>query len=140
MKSVWLVLYLNPYYFCFMDFPALKDLSIYYQKIDLIKATAAQIQKDFALFDHDIKFSGIASTAYQELYDQITPIIDRFLEINSSNFFSLLYAIDVDERQLKHVLFSNEYEKPAEEISKMIIERELKKVIIRQHFKSINPS
>lgn len=121
-----------------MDFPALNDLSIYHQKIDFIKATAAQIQKDFALFEQDIKFSGNIATAYQELYNQILHIVDRFLEINSSNFFSLLYAIDIDEKHLKHVLFGNEFEKPAEEISRMIIERELKKVIIRQYFKSIS--
>lgn len=121
-----------------MDFPALNDLSVYHQKIELIQATAAQIQKDFALFDQEITFSGQIESAYQELNDQIIPIVDRFLEINSSNFFALLYAIDIDENQLKRVLFSDEFESPAAEISKMIIERELKKVIIRNHFKTMS--
>ena len=120
-----------------MDFPVLNDLSIYHQKIDLIKATAKQIQKDFSLFDQKIDFSGNAETAFVELNQQIVPIVDRFLEINSSNFFALLYAIDVDERQLKRVLFGDEFERPGVEISKMIIERELKKVIIRNHFKNM---
>jgi hypothetical protein len=119
-----------------MDFPALNDLSIYHQKIDLIKATAAQIQKDFSLFDQEISFSGKTEAAYDELNNQIVLIVDRFLEINSSNFFALLYAIDIDENQLKRVLFSDEFESPAAEISRMIIERELKKVIIRNHFKN----
>jgi hypothetical protein len=119
-----------------MEFPVLNDLSIYHQKVDLIKATAAQIQKDFSLFDQKITFSGQTETAYCELNNQIVPIVDRFLEINSSNFFALLYAIDIDEKQLKRVLFGDEFDKPATEISRMIIERELKKVIVRNFFKT----
>ena len=121
-----------------MDFPVLNDLSIYHKKIDLIKATAAQIQKDFALFDQEITFSGDFDSAYVELDHQIIRIVDRFLEINSSNFFALLYAIDIDENELKSVLFGEEFENPAAEISRMIIERELKKVIIRNHFKTLS--
>lgn len=121
-----------------MDLPVLKDLSIYHKKVDLIKATAAQIQKDFALFDQEITFSGNIDSAYQELNKQIIAIVDRFLEINSSNFFALLYAIDIDETQLKRVLFDGEFESPAAEVAKMIIERELKKVIIRNHFKTLS--
>ncbi len=121
-----------------MNLPELKDLTIYHQKVELIEETAKQIQKDFSLVDQNISFSGNTDTAYHELNTQIVPIVDRFLEINSSNFFALLYAIDIDEVQLKRVLFSNEFESPAAEISCMIIERELKKVIIRNHFKTLS--
>tara|TARA_B110000046_G_scaffold49092_1_gene54637 strand:- start:27771 stop:28130 length:360 start_codon:yes stop_codon:yes gene_type:complete len=100
----------------------------------VIDKVVLQIQKDFQLYDEKIEFSGQQATAYDELFEQIKPIIFRMLELDSTRFFSLLYAIDVDERKVKELLFGHEEKDVANEISHLILERELLKVVSRQIF------
>lgn len=111
-----------------------KELSEYCLRLDLIQATAKQIIKDFSLFDETIKFSGNTTTAYEELYTQIFPIIDRLINLDSSRFFAMLYAIDIEEKKIKKLLFGNEPIAVVQEITKLIIERELIKVVYRKHW------
>ena len=49
----------------------LSTISQYFNKLDLIKDTANQIIKDFDMFGMEVKFSGNAYNAYEELFDQI---------------------------------------------------------------------
>ncbi|MEQ8910377.1 MAG: hypothetical protein RIC95_14365 [Vicingaceae bacterium] len=117
-----------------MELPDLSKLEVYYQKVEIIQATADQIIKDFQWFDEQITFSGQSESAYQELYDQIHPIIDRMLNLDAARFFSLLYAIDVEEGKVQKLLFGEEATDASAEIAKLIIRRELIKVILRKHF------
>jgi hypothetical protein len=107
-------------------------LEKYKLELEIISKTALQIQKDFQLFDLNIEFSGDANTAYTELHQQILPSIERLLNLDSARFFALLYAIDVDENQLKKILFHNEKAEPATEITALILEREFLKVVTRK--------
>lgn len=111
-----------------------EQLQSAYRKVEIIRETAQQIIKDFSLFDEEISFSGQTETAYQELYEQIHPIIDRLLNLDSSRFFAMLYAIDVDEKRVKNLLFGEHNSSAVEEICKLIIERELIKVVYRKHW------
>lgn len=117
-----------------MELPDLSKLEDYYKKVELIQATANQIIKDFLWFDEDIHFSGNAETAYHELYEQIHPIVNRMLNLDASRFFALLYAIDVEESKVKDLLFGQHGMDASEEIARLIIHRELIKVILRKHF------
>ncbi|MCX6294580.1 MAG: hypothetical protein NTX97_00710 [Bacteroidetes bacterium] len=58
----------------------LTDLSQYINRLDLIKDTADQIIKDFDMFGMEIKFSGNAFNAYEELFDQIEPHIKKLID------------------------------------------------------------
>lgn len=111
-----------------------EQLQSAYRKVEIIRETAQQIIKDFSLFDEEITFSGQTETAYQELYEQIYPIIDRLLNLDSSRFFAMLYAIDVEEQKVKDLLFGEHNSSAVEEICKLIIERELIKVVYRKHW------
>lgn len=111
-----------------------EQLQSAYRKVEIIRETAQQIIKDFSLFDEEIVFSGQTETAYQELYEQIYPIIDRLLNLDSSRFFAMLYAIDVEEQKVKNLLFGEHDASAVEEICKLIIERELIKVVYRKHW------
>ncbi len=111
-----------------------EQLQSAYRKVELIRETAQQIIKDFSLFDEEIAFSGKTETAYQELYEQIYPIIDRLLNLDSSRFFAMLYAIDVEEQKVRNLLFGEHNVSAVEEICKLIIERELIKVVYRKHW------
>lgn len=112
----------------------LKNLSVYYSRPEIIRATAEQIAKDFEIFGEKIEFSGNAGTAYEELKSQILPVVTRMMRQNSGKFLSLLYRIDVSEKTVKE-LSGESPEKFEEIVTELIIERELKKVIIRKYYR-----
>jgi len=109
-----------------------KELANYKLKLELVKQTALQVQKDFQLFDLPIEFSGNPNNAYDELQQQITPTIDRLLNLDSTRFFALLYSIDVDESKINDILFRNRESDPAHEITALVLEREFLKVLTRK--------
>ena len=104
------------------------------QNVELIRKVALQVQKDFQLFDVELHFSGNATTVFQELFDQMKPVLFRMLELDSSRFFALLYAIDVDETKVKQLLFEKHDKDVATELTSLILHRELVKVVSRQIF------
>jgi hypothetical protein len=112
------------------------DLSQYFNRPDMIKATADQIIKDFEMFGLEIKFSGNAYNAYEELFDQIEPHIKKLIDSNHSKFISILYRIDLNDEQVKKAVDNNSSEPFSEILTDLIIKRELQKVVIRIHYKS----
>lgn len=111
----------------------ISDLTIYRKDIPIIRATAEQIIKDFEIFGEEIHFSGIPETAYIELKTQILPVVSKLMNYNYEKFLSLLYRIDINERKLQEITRTQDgtYE---ELVTEMIIERELKKVLVRKFF------
>lgn len=121
-----------------MNLPGLNlnDISQYQLRLDLVKLTAEQLTKDFEIFGFDITFSGKNETAYLELTDQIFPIIEHLFKTDYSKLMSLMYKIDLNENQIKSVIKDFKQEEIIAEITHLILERELKKVVIRQYFKN----
>ncbi len=113
----------------------LSNLSEYFNKLDLIKDTANQIIKDFEMFGLEIKFSGNAYNAYEELFEQIQPHIKKIIDTNQSKFMGILYRIDVNDEHIKKAIKENASESFSEIITDLIIKRELQKVVIRNHYK-----
>jgi len=113
---------------------ASSDLVQYKNNQLVIDKVVLQIQKDFQLYDERIEFSGKQETAFDELFQQIKPFIIRMLELDSIRFFSLLYSIDVEEKKVKALLFGKEHIDVASELTHLILERELLKVVTRQLF------
>lgn len=116
-----------------MDF---SKLSQYFNRLDLIKDTANQIIKDFEMFGLEIKFSGNAYNAYEELFDQIEPHIDQLISTNQQKFMGILYRIDLSDVQIKKAVQENTSESFSAIVTDLIIKRELQKVVIRKHYKS----
>ena len=112
------------------------DLSKYINRLDLIKETADQIIKDFDMFGIEIKFSGNAYNAYEELFDQIEPHIMELIHSNQSKFMGILYRIDLSDEQIKKAVSSNSSEPFSAIATDLIIKRELQKVVIRNHYKN----
>jgi hypothetical protein len=113
----------------------IKNISQYFNRLDLIKDTASQIIKDFDMFGMDIKFSGNAYNAYEELFEQIEPHIHKLISNNHSKFLGVLYRIDISDIQIKKAVDSNASESFSEIITDLVIKRELQKVVIRQYYK-----
>ncbi|HSH65049.1 MAG TPA: hypothetical protein VLB84_04435 [Bacteroidia bacterium] len=103
-------------------------------RLDIIKDTASQVIKDFDMFGLEIKFSGNAYKAYDELFEQILPHLDKLITSNQHKFMGILYRIDVNEEQIKKAVSENQSESLLEIITDLVIKRELQKVVIRKQY------
>jgi len=118
-----------------LDALSLNDLRPYYQRLDLIRETAAQIEKDFGHWMEPLRLSGDPDAAYDELMDLLQPVLNNLLNNHYEQLLHVLYRIDIPERKLIGALKS-EPEKPQEAvIAHLVIERELKKVVLRHYFR-----
>src|SRR5688572_22454734 len=99
------------------------DLSPYINRLDLIRETAAQIIKDFEMFGLEVRFSGNEYNAYEELFDQVEPHIDRLLTTNRSRFMGILYRIDLSDEQIQKASRENNSEPFSHIITDLIIKR-----------------
>lgn len=109
-------------------------LEKHYNKEELIRKTALQVIKDFALFGQDITFPKDIKYAYQELFVQLNKQIEDLLALNSQKLLSLLYQIDISEKKIQRVASYSPETPLSEVVSELIIERELKKVLTRMYF------
>lgn len=111
------------------------NVSAYINRLDLIKDTANQVIKDFDMFGLEIKFSGSSYNAYEELFEQIQPYIEKLISTNMHKFMGILYRIDLSEEQIKKAVNENQSESFSVIITDLVIKRELQKVVIRQQYK-----
>ena len=121
-----------------MNFPSLSELAPYYKRTDLLEKVVKQIKKDFNWFSFEIAFKGGETSPYQELYEQILPLIDELLNDDYPKLMAMLYRIDLDEEFLNRKLKESEHADTDEVITDLIIKRELQKVIIRDMYSSKN--
>jgi len=104
----------------------------YRHDLEVVRDTAAQVIKDFAMISIDFKFSGKEETAYEELKAQMIPALQRLYENDSTRLKSLYYRVDISEKKLHALPASKEEMIPA--LADLILERELIKVITRKLF------
>ena len=97
--------------------------------------TAEQVRKDFAMFGMEVNFSGDVNFAYEELFQQLKIYIEDLLSSDSEKLMSLLYQIDLSEKELSKNDPKFQFETVPEIVTHKILERELKKVLISTYFK-----
>ncbi len=105
------------------------------QEEKFVLLTAEQVRKDFAMFGMEVKFSGNMEFAYEELFEQLKVYIDILLSDDYEKLMSLLYQIDLSPKELTKHDPNYEFETLSEIVTHKILERELKKVLIRTYFK-----
>lgn len=118
-----------------MIVPAFSDLDDVKLKVEILKQTCAQIQKDFNFYDTEFELKRDTINSYEELFEQVEPYISRLLDLDPGQFFNLIYRIDLDEKQIKAILFGPEAKDASHRISNLILEREIKKVMLRMYLK-----
>ena len=118
-----------------MDQPPIshQDIECYVCSVELLKEVVSQINKDFQVNGFDVDFTGKGETAYQELTDQLIPVVDYLLEKQPDRFWNLLYNIDLNENSVKKALFGAE-ENSIHQLTDLILKRELQKVVIRRFY------
>ena len=110
------------------------NITPYLNRLDLLNETVTQIAKDFNWSGLEIKFSGNAANAYQELFAQIHPQIEKILKERAGKFYELMYRIDISETQLKKAVEQAKDRSFSEVVTDLILKRELLKVVMRKQF------
>lgn len=110
-----------------------ESLQSYCLKSELIRQTTEQILKDFNQYGIELTLpDSQAIHVYAELHAAIAPTIKKLLGINAALLMELLYRIDVSEAALS--TSSKTKEAAHDKITRLIIYRELQKVVTRNYF------
>jgi hypothetical protein len=122
-----------------MGLPEIKhnNISEYLTKTDIVQKTAEQIMKDFSMFGLTITFSGNTEQAYTELHHQLTLQVTALLENDYGRLLSVLYQVDISEKDIQKTHIELAHYSYPEIISHQILVRDLKKVLTREYFKSL---
>ncbi len=110
------------------------NLEKYRHDLEIIRLTANQIIKDFEVFGHEITFSGNELTAYEELRNQVAPLLFELYKNRTSSFQSLLYRIDINEKIFRELLSNSTKNDFADLLADAVIQREFQKVLTRKFF------
>ena len=116
-----------------------KNVSGFLDKEEIVRETAKQIMKDFGMFGVEVTFSGNTSNAYQELHLQLIDQVTLLLEQNYDLLLSVLYQIDITEREIAKAERELPEYNHIEILAHQIIVRDLKKVLLRRYFKTHKP-
>ena len=112
------------------------NLANFLDREEIVRETAEQIMKDFGMFGVEITFSGDTTQAYDELFSQLTLQISGLLENNYKLLLSVLYQVDITNRELEKTEQELPHYSHIEVIAHQVIFRDLKKVLLRRYFKS----
>ncbi len=105
-------------------------------KDEIVRETAQQIMKDFGMFGVEITFSGDVDQAYNELHLQLVEQISLLLERNYDLLLSVLYQVDITDREIDKTTRELPHYNHVEIIAHQVIVRDLKKVLLRRYFKT----
>jgi len=112
----------------------LSNLTVYYDKEEYILLTAAQTQKDLSQFNMDFIITSDKIINYRTLLKTLEPIIRELIESNREKLVQLIYRIDVAENKISEALNLGNSADSINQICHEILQRELKKVLIRKYY------
>jgi hypothetical protein len=95
----------------------------------IIRLTVEQLKKDFgSALTGEILLSGNDETAFEEIKNQLIPVLKSLTKTNKILLNALLYKIDIKMTDISSL-------SPAE-MAEKIIQREFQKILIRRYFSS----
>jgi hypothetical protein len=121
-----------------MDLPQVSNSNVsgLLNQAEIVQETAEQIMKDFGMFGVEITFSGDTNNAYNELHQQLIDQISSLLERNYELLLSVLYQVDITDREIAKATRELPHYNQVEIIAHQVIVRDLKKVLLRRYFKN----
>jgi hypothetical protein len=121
-----------------MDLPQVSNSNVsgLFTEAEIVQETAEQIMKDFGMFGVEITFSGDTNNAYNELHHQLIDQISLLLERNNELLLSVLYQVDITDREIAKATRELPHYNQVEIIAHQVIVRDLKKVLLRRYFKN----
>jgi hypothetical protein len=112
------------------------NVSGFLNQAEIVQETAEQIMKDFGMFGVEITFSGDTNNAYNELHHQLIDQISLLLERNYDLLLSVLYQVDITDREIAKATRELPHYNQVEIIAHQVILRDLKKVLLRRYFRN----
>ena len=116
-----------------------QELSPHLVKSDIFMACIQQTEKDLHAYGIQIPLQLPGTMPLRELLHELTPQLHRLLE-HGTHLQEILYRVDVSESILQKALVACQDMPLDELLGRLIILRELQKVLTRQSFSSNNPS
>ncbi|MCB0396382.1 MAG: hypothetical protein KDD36_07000 [Flavobacteriales bacterium] len=114
--------------------PEDSELKHHASRPEVLDAVVAQLNKDLGSQSQTIEFDGPAEKAYQILKDELSRILGRWLRGDTTFLKAFLYRVDVSERAINGLLAKETNEEFEDMLATEVLNRELKKVLIRLHF------
>ncbi len=106
----------------------------YRNDLAIIRDTVIQINRDINLDGMEVILSGNEQRAFDELKEQLIPIIQKLQKGDRSFFNSLLYRIDINEKDYRAMIQNESDVDFSDKLSELIIRREFQKVLTRRFF------
>ncbi len=119
-----------------MDLHHSKSALLYFEDKSYIEKTFRQIKRDFEMTGLYMENEDILPTSYAALYSIVLFNIHSLIRADNIQLKNLLYRIDVSEKEIHKRMASKTDAKLQEEISSLIIERCLLKVLTREKYSS----
>ena len=121
-----------------MELPQISNQNVsgFFTEAQIVQETAEQIMKDFGMFGVEITLSGNTDQAYYELHRQLVEQISGLLENNYELLLSVLYQVDISNREIDRTTRELPHYSHVEIIAHQVIVRDLKKVLLRRYFKN----
>jgi len=93
------------------------------------------IQKDFQMDEEESLISEDESLDPDTLHKRLSILVAYLLENDMHRLLSAMYRLDVSEAKFHEAMYSDSKQEAAINIADLIIEREMKKVKTRLHYK-----
>lgn len=116
-----------------MGLPDKIDTSVYKNNKDFLLKTIEQLEKDFASEGFSIRIKK-KNISYEDIIHQTLPIVEELLNKHIFKLQQLIYRIDLPEKAYTDIIKKSP--EPASELTQLIIQRELLKVVIRHYYSS----
>ena len=114
------------------------QLEQYFNNRRIIDATMRQLEKDFSLDVDSVQLKDYQGNLFEQLFDVVYPIINKLITNNYQQFLNILYRIDVNELKLKQEMAKVDANQYSEVVTRLVLQKELQKVIIRNIYSKEN--
>jgi hypothetical protein len=111
---------------------SLPDINNYKTRTDILKLVARQLEKDLNL-NQNLDVPQVPLQAFEKLKKQVEDVLKQML-LEGFNFKELMYRIDVSEKKIRTAFALESNVDELELYARLIVEREMQKVITRLYF------
>lgn len=108
-----------------------KNLAPFLMNQKILQDLCLQLTKDLAVDGFEVHIPFPLSAAFEQLYQQLFPLIQSLEKENKAKLNLILYRTDISEAQLHTRIKFEKGKSFAQLLTELIIKRELQKVVIR---------
>tara|TARA_R110002049_G_scaffold13333_4_gene58094 strand:+ start:722 stop:1084 length:363 start_codon:yes stop_codon:yes gene_type:complete len=114
--------------------PTIQNIESYKTEQTYLNQSYVQLHKDIARTGIELQEIVKDKWSFDDLVDYLRPTIERLFEVNSEKLFAFFYTIDIPEKAIRAALNDNGSLGVSHAVTKLIIERELLKVLTKAYF------